>query len=130
MLLFQLEMIGGPCDGWRVALAATPGRVLRVRFQLDALEVLTSGDVPAGNFAEYRFRDVAALSSDGPQVTLRYDFRQYLPNGASATPYNHCQTQGQANAPAAPSFWRRLLVSSRRWLLAPVGYPGCVRGLQ
>lgn len=129
MLLFEIDMIGGPCDGWRAHVAATPGRELRVRTKSGNPEMLAPGDVPAdGRVAEYQFREVASLSPVGPNVALRYDFCRYIPRERSAAPYNH--RRPEANVPAASRFWRRLLASARRWLLAPVDYLGSTRNLQ
>jgi hypothetical protein len=131
MFVFKLELIGGPCDGWRSTTLVSPGRVLRVRFRSGVVELLEPGELsPGGQVAEYRFRDVAEMSSDGPRVTLRYDFTRYASNATSPAIYNR-QTRSQRNVPApAPGFWRRLLASTRRWLLAPVDFPGRVHSLQ
>ncbi len=141
MLHFQLELIGGPGDGWRSILSVTPGEALRVRMRCDTVEILLPEETErVGRLAEYRFRDVSGLSNDGPRVSLRYDFRQFVADAkVAATPQKPMSistptwfadppaTAGTSKYATPPSAWRRLIASVRHWFLAPVDYPRRVR---
>jgi hypothetical protein len=142
MFHFQIELLGGPADGWRTTSLVSPERTLKLEtlggeFQLagdtDARLDALDRAPPSRRRAVYRFQCVTRLDSAGPCVALKYQFAGFDAVGQGrALAYNHSASPVAVVARRAMpvSVWRRILVATRSWLLAPVEHPCSVRAFE